>query len=122
MHATHNGHLAALEVLLGRGADTEAEDANGYTSLMLSAFTDRSTVAEALLKKKAQVRVWMGKAGFCQRLHGAAVGGRWGGGGGDGSMLYSDSGKKKCPHWVLMLVSVRMSPGRRGGCCFRNAS
>ncbi len=55
MYACHNGHAAAVEMLLKLGADRDVTDINGYTALMLAIFSDRQAVASILLTRGAPV-------------------------------------------------------------------
>ncbi|GFH05707.1 uncharacterized protein HaLaN_00210, partial [Haematococcus lacustris] len=50
MFAAHNGHTAAVRLLLELGADPNAMDLNGYTALMITTFADRGAAAELICK------------------------------------------------------------------------
>ena len=53
--AAHNGHLAAVEVLLAKGAEVDARNKNQWTPLHNSAFNGHLATVEVLLAKGAEV-------------------------------------------------------------------
>jgi hypothetical protein len=65
MHAANNGHTAAVKALVECGADTEAQDENGYTALMVAVFSDRWVVVRG--------------GGWCSATGERVLGKAWGG-------------------------------------------
>ena len=54
MIANENGHSAAIEVLLNRGAQVEAKSTSGHTALTMASENGHAAAIEALLTRGAQ--------------------------------------------------------------------
>jgi hypothetical protein len=70
-HALHTaasqGHLGCVKLLVQNGADVKHQSDAGYTPLMFSALTGRSTIAQYLLAQKADVQYRVTKEGFIKK-------------------------------------------------------
>ena len=62
MAAAGQGHQAVVEALLQRGADTDRQDANGWTPLMFAAFYGHEPISSALIRHGASVHLQNSKA------------------------------------------------------------